>query len=59
MKNSHGLLIFYGGCADLMLFISVKSFFLSKTERFGLFSFCFFYSNLGLPIAKKIAKWTS
>ena len=33
---------------------SVKKAFLSRTERFGSFSFCFFYSNLGLPSAKSL-----
>ena len=56
MKNSLGLLIFCGGCADLMPFSTnlCKKAFLSRTERLGsfLFRFCFFYSNLGLPSAK-------
>ena len=34
--------------------ISVKKAFLSRTERFGSFLFCFFYSNLGLPSAKSL-----
>ena len=34
--------------------ISVKKTFLSRTERFGSFLFCFFYSNLGLPCAKSL-----
>ena len=34
--------------------ISVKKAFLSRTERFGSFLFCFFYSNLGLPRTKSL-----
>ena len=57
MKNRLGLLIFCGGCADLMslstyLCKKKKKTFLSKIERFGSFLFGFFYSNLALPSAK-------
>ena len=56
MKNSLGLLIFCGGCADLMPFSTnlCKKAFLSRTERFGRFLFCFFYNNLGQPSAKSL-----
>ena len=58
LKNSLGLLIFCGGCADLMplsayLCKKIKVF-LSRTERFGSFLFCFFYSNLGLLSAESL-----
>ena len=55
-KNSLGLLIFCSACADLTTlstYLCEKAF-LSRTERFGSFLFCFFYSNLGLPIAKSL-----
>ena len=54
LKNSLGLLICCGGCADLMPFstnLCQKSIFIKK---FGGFLFCFFYSNLGLPSAKSL-----
>ena len=57
LKNRVGLLIFCGGCADQMSLsqhISVKKAFLSKTEGFGSFLLCFFYSNLALPSAKNL-----
>ena len=56
MKNSLGLLTFSGECADLMPFSAnlCQKAFLSRTERFGSFLFCFFYSNLGLPSTKSL-----
>ena len=57
LKNSLYFLIVCGGCADLMPFstnLCKKKTFLSTTERFGSFLFCFFYSNLGLPSAKSL-----
>ena len=57
MKNSLGLFIFCGGCADLYLSqqISVKKkHFYQELRDLGVFLFCFFYSNLGLPSAKSL-----
>ena len=34
--------------------ITINQTFFSRTERFGSFLFCFFYSNLGLPRAKSL-----
>ena len=58
LKDRIGLLIFCGGCADLMslsIYLCKKAF-LSKTERFGSFLFCFFYSNLAHFFLKMTAK---
>ena len=56
LKNSLGLRVFCGGCANLMPFSTnlCKKSILPRTERFGRFLFCVFYSNLGLPNAKSL-----
>ena len=56
LKNSLGLLIFCGGCADLMPFSTYlcKKSFLSRTERFGTFLFCFLYRQSRIRRAKSL-----
>ena len=56
LKSGLGLLIFCGG-ADVMPFstcICRKKAFLSRTERFGTFLFCFFYRQSRPPRAQSL-----
>ena len=60
VKNSLGMLIFCGGCADLMLFTTylfqkIKK--MSRPERFGTFLFCYTYRQSRTTEGQMLAKW--